>query len=103
MKKMVLCLLILLFGSLAYSAVYGDDVEVYVDEAGMTHFIGKQEPKEKSTRDTGMIYRDKYVGYKGKTYYRSDSSGGVDWGSLGQTDQEAEDRMQDVWDRMFNE
>lgn len=34
---------------------------------------------------------DEYVGFKGKKYRKSESSGLVDWGPIGETDQEAAD------------
>lgn len=42
--------------------------------------------------------KDTYRGYKGKTYRKSESSGLVDWGPLGDTDQEAADVLNDYFD-----
>lgn len=55
--------------------------------------------KTDSSRKVSPSYKkDIYKGYKGKTYRKSESSGLVDWGPLGDTDREAADVLNDYFD-----
>lgn len=52
---------------------------------------------KKHTTPSSYSGSDKYTGYKGKTYRKSESSGMVNWGSLGGSDQEAADVLNDYF------
>jgi len=44
--------MLLMFNYPLSAAEYGDDVNIYTDETGMTHFVGHKLPKEKAVEGT---------------------------------------------------
>jgi hypothetical protein len=77
-------LFFIIFGSILFVSIITSIVDLFT--------------KDSTSEKTSYSGKDSYRGYKGRTYRKSESSGLVDWGPLGDTDQEAADVLDDYFD-----